>query len=84
VDGTWQTDYHADGWASNEYGSQNSIVDATLPPDSLPAVGAASLLHEGLSGSSRTPVYSYAARSTAETPSNELRRFFPPHTRAAS
>lgn len=30
VDGTWQTDYHADGWLDNEYGSQNSIVNAML------------------------------------------------------
>ena len=23
VDGTWQTDFHADGWADNEFGSKN-------------------------------------------------------------
>ncbi len=30
VDGNWQTDFHADGWIQNEYGSQNSLVIATL------------------------------------------------------
>lgn len=27
IDGNWQTDYHADGWSENEYGTENSIVD---------------------------------------------------------
>lgn len=27
IDGRWQTDYHADGFTDNEYGSHNSIVD---------------------------------------------------------
>lgn len=35
IDGRWQTDYHADGFADNQYGSHNSIVDLaqvmTLP-----------------------------------------------------
>lgn len=31
VDGSWQTDYHADGWVHNNFGSQNSIVDITQP-----------------------------------------------------
>ncbi len=31
VDGNWQTDFHADGWIQNEYGSQNSLVVAALP-----------------------------------------------------
>ena len=30
VDGNWQTDYHADGFSSNRYGSHNSIVNASL------------------------------------------------------
>lgn len=33
VDGNWQTDYHADGWVANEFGSQNSIVTATVSLD---------------------------------------------------
>ncbi len=35
VDGAWQTDYHADGWLDNEFGSQNSIVNATLANEVL-------------------------------------------------
>ena len=31
VDGHWQTDYHADGTADNQYGTHNSIVHAELP-----------------------------------------------------
>lgn len=30
VDGRWQTDYHADGYTDNAYGSQNSILDLSL------------------------------------------------------
>lgn len=30
IDGRWQTDYHADGFTENRYGSHNSIVDLTL------------------------------------------------------
>lgn len=30
IDGRWQTDYHADGFTENNYGSHNSIVDLTL------------------------------------------------------
>ena len=30
IDGRWQTDYHADGFTENGYGSHNSIVDLTL------------------------------------------------------
>ena len=30
IDGRWQTDYHADGFTENEFGSHNSIVDLTL------------------------------------------------------
>lgn len=32
IDGHWQTDYHADGNATNRYGTENSIVCAELPP----------------------------------------------------
>jgi 1,4-alpha-glucan branching enzyme len=31
VDGQWCTDSHADGMSDNTYGSQNSLVIATLP-----------------------------------------------------
>jgi hypothetical protein len=30
IDGNWQTDYHADGWANNGFGSENSVVDTGL------------------------------------------------------
>lgn len=46
VDGRWQTDYHADGWVENEYGSQNSIVQAILPPDEALEVLPPDLVHE--------------------------------------
>lgn len=46
VDGDWQTDFHADGWTVNEYGSQNSVVSAILPPESLPQLGGSGLLRE--------------------------------------
>jgi hypothetical protein len=32
IDGHWQTDYHADGNATNQYGTDNSVVFAELPP----------------------------------------------------
>jgi hypothetical protein len=30
IDGRWQTDYHADGFTENGFGSHNSIVDLSL------------------------------------------------------
>lgn len=30
IDGRWQTDYHADGCADNQYGTHNSVVDLSL------------------------------------------------------
>ncbi len=54
VDGSWQTDSHADGWVANEYGSQNSIVSTAFPHDAQPIVGETSLLHEGLHESGHT------------------------------
>ncbi len=33
MDGTWQTDYHADGWSTNVHGSENSVVDTGLLPE---------------------------------------------------
>lgn len=46
IDGRWQTDYHADGWVENEFGSQNSIVNTTLPAEEVLEIAPASLLHE--------------------------------------
>lgn len=31
IDGQWHTDYHADGFSSNQHGAHNSIVNASLP-----------------------------------------------------
>lgn len=53
VDGTWQTDYHADGWIDNGYGSQNSVVDATLA-DADVYMAQSSLLHEDRREDGRT------------------------------
>lgn len=36
IDGRWQTDYHADGFADNGCGAQNSVVETCLPINSLP------------------------------------------------
>jgi len=83
VDGVWQTDFHADGWAINEYGSQNSIVSATLPPEALPFVGGTSLLREAVREAghiSRNPsVLHPVPRTIRGTPS----QYFPSPTRAA-
>ena len=35
VDGQWMTDYHADNFVTNAYGTKNSIVNATLPAELL-------------------------------------------------
>jgi hypothetical protein len=31
IDGQWQTDYHADSYTNNIYGTENSLVSAVLP-----------------------------------------------------
>jgi len=31
IDGQWKTDAHADGFVTNVYGTDNSVVEATLP-----------------------------------------------------
>lgn len=38
IDGNWQSDYHADGWAESGYGSENSIVDTSILTDADPAM----------------------------------------------
>ncbi|HRJ42468.1 MAG: isoamylase early set domain-containing protein [Caldilineaceae bacterium] len=69
VDGHWQTDFHADGWATNEFGSQNSIVHAVLPPETFPAIGETSLLHEALRemGQSRLFLHSSHPGNTGQS-----------------
>lgn len=41
IDGQWRTDFHADGFTDNGYGSQNSVVVAELPEDQLPVENTA-------------------------------------------
>ncbi len=53
VDGIWQTDYQADGWADNGFCSQNSIVDAVLQQEPIPAEEV-SPLQESLGENERT------------------------------
>lgn len=33
IDGQWRTDSHADGYATNEFGTENSVVITELPSD---------------------------------------------------
>jgi hypothetical protein len=55
VDGAWQTDYHADGWIDNQYGSQNSIVNATFNTEEILQTEQSGLLHEELRDTGRSP-----------------------------
>lgn len=48
VDGNWQTDYHADGWVTNDFGSQNSIIEVGLPVGERSFGEQGSLVHEAL------------------------------------
>jgi hypothetical protein len=50
VDGAWLTDYHADGFAPNRYGSNNSVVIAILPQDVMIIKRRPSLVHNGAAG----------------------------------
>lgn len=45
VDGQWSTDSHADGMSDNSYGSQNSLVIASLPENEQPQE-TPGLIHE--------------------------------------
>ena len=55
VDGQWTTDSHADGMSDNEFGSQNSVVIATLP-ESEQMQETPGLIHES------RPLRTYASR----------------------
>jgi hypothetical protein len=50
VDGAWMTDYHADGFAPNRYGSNNSVIMAILPQDVMIIRRRPSLVHNGAAG----------------------------------
>jgi hypothetical protein len=48
IDGQWRTDYHADGYADNIYGSQNSLIVVDLPELMTQAENGNSLIRESL------------------------------------
>lgn len=48
IDGHWQTDYHADGQQSNTFGTENSVVCATLPGRQPPNERLSSLVLDSL------------------------------------
>lgn len=35
IDGQWSTDHHADGFTTNVYGTDNSVIEATLPKEKV-------------------------------------------------
>jgi hypothetical protein len=47
VDGAWMTDYHADDFVANPYGSDNSVVIALPPAEALVVRRRPSLVHNG-------------------------------------
>lgn len=46
IDGHWQTDYHADGFSTNAYGEDNSVVVAALMPARVACGKDSSMIHE--------------------------------------
>lgn len=42
IDGQWKTDYHADGFTTNAYGTDNSVIEVTLPDELLTLARASS------------------------------------------
>ena len=46
IDGHWQTDYHADGYATNSYGVENSVVVAELMPARIACDKDSSMIRE--------------------------------------
>jgi 1,4-alpha-glucan branching enzyme len=46
IDGHWQTDYHADGSATNTYGEENSVVVAELAPTRITSGKESSMVRE--------------------------------------
>lgn len=46
IDGQWQTDWHADGFVVNSYGSENSLVDTSIVSLRSPDVMQGALVHE--------------------------------------
>jgi hypothetical protein len=48
IDGQWRTDYHADGYSHNGFGTENSMVRAELPAESVLADRLSSRVHDGI------------------------------------
>lgn len=46
IDGHWQTDHHADGFTTNAYGEENSVVVAELMPALIACDKDSSMIHE--------------------------------------
>lgn len=42
IDGQWSTDHHADGFTTNVYGTDNSVIEANLPDGMLTLARACS------------------------------------------
>ncbi len=75
VDGEWQTDYHADGWVENPYGSVNSVVDTTMPVDeTVVATGSGAICEEsqGLQNGRRRPTASLRPLPLTEAARRQL------------
>lgn len=48
IDGQWRTDYHADGYSQNGFGTENSMVRAELPTESVLTDRLSSRVHDGV------------------------------------
>jgi hypothetical protein len=48
IDGQWRTDYHADGYSQNGFGTENSLVRAELPAESVLAERLSSGVQDGI------------------------------------
>jgi hypothetical protein len=48
IDGQWRTDYHADGYTNNSFGSENSVITAVLPEDTRLLERLSSRIREGV------------------------------------
>ena len=69
IDGRWQTDYHADGFTENGFGSHNSIVDLTLVMTLPLATRAGSQVPDGqVTKVPHLPAPSDAAMTPARAP----------------
>jgi hypothetical protein len=54
IDGQWRTDYHADGATGNDYGTENSVVRATLSEEASASERLSSRVRDGIAYATRT------------------------------